>query len=108
MRARRALVSGVPELLLLQLLARRPMYGYELGRAVRMASREQISIGESVLYPALHALEKKRLLRAKGRSIDGRKRIYYEITPRGRTRLATLTDQWRKLVEGVAAVMRRG
>ena len=108
MKTSRALISGVPELLLLQLLARRPMYGYEIGRTVRITSRGRVSIGESVLYPALHALQKKRLLRARSRSIEGRTRIYYEITDRGRTRLATLTDQWRKLVDGVDAVMRRG
>ena len=104
----RALVSGVPELLLLQLLARRPMYGYELARAVRLASSGSLSIGEGVLYPALHELQRKRLLRARPRSIEGRTRIYYEITARGRTRLASLTAQWHKLVRDVAAVMRRG
>jgi PadR family transcriptional regulator PadR len=98
----------VPELLLLQLLARRPMYGYELARAVRVASRDSLSIGEGVLYPALHALQRKRLLRARPRNIEGRSRIYYEITASGRTRLASLTGQWHQLVRGVAAVMRRG
>jgi PadR family transcriptional regulator PadR len=103
----RALTSGIPELLLLQLLSRRPMYGYELAKAVRLASREAISIGEGVLYPALHALEHKRLLRARRRSVDGRTRIYYEVTAKGRTRLARLTAEWRRLVGGVAAVMSR-
>jgi PadR family transcriptional regulator PadR len=101
----RALISGIPELLLLQLLARRAMYGYELAKAVRVASREAISIGEGVLYPALHALEQKRLLRARRRSVDGRTRIYYEVTAKGRTRLARLAAQWRRLAGGVAAVM---
>jgi PadR family transcriptional regulator PadR len=103
----RALISGIPELLLLQLLARRPMYGYELAKAVRMASREAISIGEGVLYPALHALEQKRLLRARRRSMDGRTRIYYEVTAKGRLRLARLTADWKRLAKGVAAVMGR-
>jgi len=103
----RALVSGIPELLLLQLLTRRSMYGYELAKAVRVASRDAISIGEGVLYPALHALEQKRLLRARHRSIDGRTRIYYEVTARGRARLAHLTAEWRRLAGGVAAVIGR-
>jgi PadR family transcriptional regulator, regulatory protein PadR len=103
----RALVAGIPELLLLQLLARRSMDGYELAKAVRVASREAISIGEGVLYPALHALKQKRLLRARRRSIDGRTRIYYEVTAKGRTRLTRLTTEWRRLAGGVAAVMGR-
>ena len=39
-KSNRTLVSGIPELLLLQLLAQRPMYGYELARAVRVTSRD--------------------------------------------------------------------
>src|SRR5690242_19655530 len=96
----RALISGIPELLLLQLLARRPMYGYELAKAVRMASHEDICIGEGVLYPALHGLEQKRLLRARRRSMDGRTRIYYDVTAKGRLRLARLTADWKRLAKG--------
>ena len=54
-----SLMSGVSELLLLNLLAEREMYGYELARAIRVVTKEAISVGESVLYPALHTLERR-------------------------------------------------
>jgi PadR family transcriptional regulator PadR len=104
----RALISGVPELLLLQLLARRSMYGYELAQQVRLASRQTLEFGESVLYPALHSLEQRRLLRTRERTVDGRARIYYEPTARGRKRLAGLTAEWRRISRGVNAVLAGG
>jgi len=101
----RALISGVPELLMLQLLSRRTMYGYELAQQVRLASRETIEFGESVLYPTLHSLEQRRLLRTRDRTVDGRARIYYELTTKGRKRLAALTTEWRRISRGVDAVL---
>ncbi|HUG72606.1 MAG TPA: helix-turn-helix transcriptional regulator [Steroidobacteraceae bacterium] len=104
----RALMAGVPELLLLQLLARRTMYGYELAQQVRLASRDTLAFGESVLYPALHSLEQRRLLQTRERTVDGRVRIYYELTAKGSTRLTQLTAEWRRIATGVEAVLAAG
>ena len=101
----RSLIAGVPELLLLQFLAQRPMYGYELARAVRTVSKEAISLGESVLYPTLHVLERRGMLRTRERTVDGRARIYYETTAKGRKRLARLTNEWRRISLGVEAAL---
>ena len=54
-----SLMSGIPELLLLNLLSEREMYGYELARAIRTTSQGAIDVGEGVLYPALHTLERR-------------------------------------------------
>ena len=51
-------MNGVPELLLLQLLATREMYGYELVQSIREQTAEAIQLSEGVVYPTLHALEK--------------------------------------------------
>jgi PadR family transcriptional regulator PadR len=102
-----SLMSGIPELLLLRLLARREMYGYELARDVRLATGEAIDLGEGVLYPALHALEKRKYLASRRRAVDGRTRIYYRITPAGRRRLDRLMDDWRRIAAGVGAALER-
>lgn len=99
------LMAGVPELLILRLLAEREMYGYELARAVRTATREAIALGEGVLYPALHSLELSGLLRARRRQVDGRTRIYYGVTAKGRRRLAYLTSKWRRISSAVEAAL---
>jgi PadR family transcriptional regulator, regulatory protein PadR len=104
-RAGASLMSGVPELLVLRLLAQRERYGYELARDIRLSTGEAISLGESVLYPALHALEARKFLRSRRRTVDGRTRVYYQLTPAGRRRLAHLTAEWRRLRDGVGAVL---
>jgi IstB-like ATP binding protein len=57
------------------LLAEGEMYGYEPSKAVQAASAEALSLGEWVLYPALHALEIGGALRARTGVVDGRKRV---------------------------------
>jgi PadR family transcriptional regulator PadR len=100
-----AFMAGVPELLILKLLSKREMYGYELAKAVQAASAEALSIGEGVLYPALHALEVGGALRARTTLVDGRKRVYYALTARGRRRLQVLSLRWQQVAVAVQAVL---
>lgn len=100
-----AFMAGVPELLILKLLSRGEMYGYELAKTVEVASADALSVGEGVLYPALHALEAGGALRSRRRVVDGRTRIYYSVTEKGRRRLETLSVRWRKVARAVEAVM---
>lgn len=57
-------LNGVPEMLILKLLSRRPMYGYELVQAIRQATNEELQFGEGCVYPILHRLESQGLLKA--------------------------------------------
>ena len=98
-------MSGVPELLVLRLLARQEMYGYELVRAIRLVTGEAISLGEGVIYPVLHALEKGGSLKAKRKSVNGRTRVYYSLTPRGRTRFERLTGEWDRISTGIRTAL---
>jgi PadR family transcriptional regulator, regulatory protein PadR len=98
-------MTGVPELLVLRLLAEREMYGYELSQAIVVITREAISVGEGALYPALHALEARGHLAARKRTVDGRLRVYYRLRPSGRRRLAQLTGEWQRIAGGVAAAL---
>src|SRR5271168_576900 len=100
-----ALMAGIPELVVLSLLADREMYGYDIARSIKTATKDLLSVGEGVLYPALHAMESRHLLRSRAVLIDGRTRIYYSVTPRGRARLARLTADWRRLRRGVEFVL---
>ncbi len=96
-------MSGVPELLLLRLLARREMYGYELVKAIRLVTSEAISLGEGVVYPALHGLERNGALRAKRKTVNGRARVYYSLTAKGKRRLERLQQDWNRIQAGVNA-----
>lgn len=95
-------MSGVPELLLLRLLGEREMYGYELVRSIRSATGEAISLGEGVIYPVLHGLEKHGALKSRRKAVAGRTRVYYALTARGRQRLQRLQSDWNRIQGGVA------
>jgi PadR family transcriptional regulator PadR len=100
-----AFMTGVPELLVLRLLAAREMYGYELSQAIVAMTRKTISIGEGALYPALHALEARGLVASRKRVVDGRTRVYYRLKPRGHKRLEELTGEWQRISGGIDAAL---
>ena len=104
-RTNAAFMSGVPELLILRLLSREEMHGYQLVRSIRVVSGESLDLAEGVVYPVLHSLEQKGLLKAKEKMFDGRNRIYYTVTPKGRKRLQELTSDWQRVQHGITSVL---
>ncbi|MEL7186744.1 MAG: PadR family transcriptional regulator [Pseudomonadota bacterium] len=98
-------MSGVPELLLLRLLDDKEMYGYELVRSIRDVTNEAISLGEGVIYPVLHSLERNGSLKSKRKAVGGRTRVYYAVTKKGRDRLAKLQSDWARIQGGVSTAL---
>lgn len=94
-------MNGVPELLILRLLRDQEMYGYDLTAAIRSATDGEISIGEGVIYPTLHDLERKGLVASRRKPVNGRTRIYYRLTGKGEARLGEQTSNWSRLVQAV-------
>ena len=72
-----------------------------------MAERSSgyFDLKEGSLYPALHRLQRQKLLRANWREADGRRRKYYELTSAGRTELAARKRSWQSFAAGVSAVL---
>jgi PadR family transcriptional regulator PadR len=100
-----AFMSGVPELVVLRLLAQREMYGYEIARLIRTLTNDSLSLGEGVLYPALHAMEQRGLVRSRSVAAEGRIRIYYRLSARGHARLSRLTAEWQRLRTGIEGIL---
>ncbi|MCG8412680.1 MAG: helix-turn-helix transcriptional regulator [Pseudomonadales bacterium] len=100
-----AFMSGVPELLVLRILSDTEMYGYELVRAIRICSAERIALAEGVVYPALHSLESRGLLKSRRRAVDGRNRIYYRTTAKGIKRLNSIVDDWQRISAGINDIL---
>ena len=98
-------MTGVPELLVLRMLARREMYGYEIVKAVRLVTGEAIGLGEGVIYPVLHWLEETGALKAKRKSVNGRERVYYNVTAKGKRRLEHLSGEWKRVSFGVNSAL---
>jgi len=98
-------MNGVPELLILRLLGEQEMYGYEIMQAIRERTASVIAVGEGVVYPVLHGLESDGALKSRRKTVNGRSRIYYSVTPRGARRLADLSQSWRNLTTAIQNIL---
>jgi PadR family transcriptional regulator PadR len=94
-------VNGVPELLILRLVSGRPMYGYELVQAIRLATRGRLEFGEGCIYPLLHRLESDGLLASQRETVGGRNRFVYRVTSAGRRNLAERVSTWEQVAAAV-------
>ncbi|MGW8256296.1 MAG: PadR family transcriptional regulator [Thermoguttaceae bacterium] len=101
-------LNGVPELLILSLLARRPMYGYELVQAIRQSTAGTLEFGEGCVYPVLHRLEAERMLSSRRETVAGRSRVVYRVTAKGSKQLASTVSTWRRIVQAVNHALQGG
>lgn len=101
-------LNGVPELLILSLLARRPMYGYELVQAIRQSTQGTLKFGEGCVYPVLHRLEAEGLLGSKRETVGGRSRVVYRVTVKGSKHFASTATTWRQIVGAVECALQGG
>jgi PadR family transcriptional regulator PadR len=102
----RELLKGSISLLLLNLLSRGDMYGYEIIQEASRRSAQTFEFKEGTLYPALHQLEKKGHVKADWRTGDnGRERKYYSLTAAGRKAAQDAEQQWQFLSNAVNSVL---
>ena len=101
-------LNGVPELLLLSLLSRRPMYGYELVQAIHASTNGTLEFGEGCIYPILHRLEAEGMLGSKRETVAGRSRVIYRVTSKGSKKLATATTTWQQIVQAINHALQGG
>ena len=94
------------DLLVLKTLARGPNHGFGITAHIQTVSEQMLRIEEGSLYPALHRLEREKLLSSEWRvSENGRRARYYKLTAAGRKKLEEQTSQWLSLSAGVARVL---
>jgi PadR family transcriptional regulator PadR len=98
-------MNGVPELLILRCLKDREMYGYELVQEIKGRTDAVVTLGEGVVYPLLHALERSGALQSRRKTVQGRSRVYYAMTPKGAERLKGLSSTWATLAAAIGQVM---
>lgn len=100
------LLKGNTETLLLALLEIEPMYGYQMAKEVDRRSSGYFAFKEGTLYPALHRLERDKLV--EGNWMDtpnGVRRRYYNITAKGREALSARQTEWRRFTQAMNSVM---
>jgi hypothetical protein len=63
--SRSDLYTGTLDVIVLKALSGGPMHGYAVGLWIRKDSQDVLAVREGVLYPALHRLERKRLVESR-------------------------------------------
>lgn len=81
-------------ILILKLLDREPMYGYQMIKEVAHSSNGVFAFKEGTLYPILHSLEAEGVVESYWMEAEGRKRKYYRLTEQGRQHLKTKQQEW--------------
>ena len=92
------LLKGSLDIILLVLLSKKELYGYEIARLIKEYSNLLYEIGEGTLYPALKRLEDKKLLDSYwGETDKGGRRKYYKITLQGKVELEQKLASWKTI-----------
>jgi transcriptional regulator len=100
------LPQGTLDLLILRTLALGPQHGWAISERVQQMSSDALQIQQGSLYPALHRLERRGLIKARwGTSENNRRAKYYELSKNGRQQLEVEKDAWEKLTAAVAQVL---
>jgi transcriptional regulator len=93
-------------MLILRVLATQPLHGYAIAQRIHMLSREELSVEEGSLYPALQKLLLKGWVKASPSiSETGRQVREYRLTPSGRKQLELERANYRRLSEAIGAVL---
>lgn len=100
------LLQGTLDMLILQALQWGPMHGYGIAQLIRMKSAEVLQVETGSLYPALHRLERSRLVKSEWALTEGRQRAkFYQITRAGKERLVADHARWQSMVRAIAEIM---
>ena len=100
------LMPGTLDMLILKTLSRGAMHGYSIAQFIQQASRDVLRVEEGALYPALHRLEVRGLLKADwGTSDNNRRAKFYKLTAAGRRELDEEAAYWERVAAAVTRVM---
>lgn len=105
----KSLLAGSTTMLVLKLLDGQDMYGYQMIEELSRRSERAFALKTGTLYPLLHSLEEKELIRSYEK--DGgaaRPRRYYHLERKGQHLLREKEVEWATLTTAVDRVLKGG
>lgn len=93
-------------LVILALLKKEDMYGYQLVQETARCSGQRIITQEGSLYPVLYKLLEQKLISDKKVQVGKRMtRIYYHLEPTGEERLRELIQEYEEISQGMRMIL---
>lgn len=100
------LLQGTLDMLILKVVALRPIHGYAIVQRLRHISKEALLVRQGSLYPALYRLERRGWVKANWKQTErGRQAKFYRLTPSGCDQLDVETLGWKRLCDAIALVL---
>ena len=97
---------GVMALVILALLKKEDMYGYQLVQQTIAVSGGRIITQEGSLYPVLYKLLDQGLISDRKVLVGKRMtRVYYHLEPAGETRLQELIREYNEITKGIHLIV---
>jgi transcriptional regulator len=99
-------LKGTLDMLILKIVALGPIHGYAIALRVQQISNEVFQLQQGSLYPALHKLEKEKLLSSQWKETEtGREAKFYSLTAKGRKQLESEVENWERLSGAVSLIL---
>jgi PadR family transcriptional regulator PadR len=100
------LLQGTLDLLVLQTLRWGPQHGYGISQAIRANSNDILQVDTGSLYPALHRLERQKMIAADWKVSENKQRVrVYRLTNAGKKHLLSERSRWAQLSDAIAGVL---
>ena len=100
------LTRGVVDSIVLRMVSKKAMYGYEIIKVVNEKTEKAFEWKEGTLYPCLHRLESDGMIVSEWVTSDSsRPRKYYSITKKGAGALEKKVDEWNTFSKSVNALL---
>lgn len=98
---------GVMSMVILSLLRREDMYGYQLVQETEKQSGGKLTTQEGSLYPVLYKLLDQGLISDRKVLVGKRMtRVYYHLEPSGEQRLRELAREYEEVTQGVLQIIK--
>lgn len=97
---------GTVEMIVLFLLQKHDLYGYQLTTLIKRQSGGNVIVTESTLYPTLYKLLKNGYISDREMPIGKRRvRVYYHLEDAGRGRLEDLLEDYNEITVGIERIL---
>ncbi len=100
---------GVMSLLILALLKKEDMYGYQIVQEISLSSSGKIITQEGSLYPVLYKLQAQGMISDRKVLVGKRMtRVYYHLEKSGQAHLQKLIEEYEAITQGVFQIIQKG
>ena len=94
------------DLMILKLLSKEDMYGYQIVSELKKISDEYFSLQTGTVYPLLRTMVSDNMLETFEKEAAGKVRTHYKITPSGQQRLNSGVKNWTTFYHAVNKVLK--